>query len=53
MAFRMTYGGEDVNIKGTKAVKVIGIVIILNAIIGPGRVCSNANAYVSNAFANS
>ena len=31
----MTYGGEDVNIKGTKAVKVIGIVIILNAIIGP------------------
>ena len=43
MAFQNANGGDDATIYGTAAIKAIGIVVILSAIISQKRVCSIHN----------
>ena len=43
MAFQNANGGDDAAIYGTAAIKAIGIVVILTAIISQKRVCSIRN----------
>ena len=43
MAFQNANGGDDATVYGTAAIKAIGIVVILTAIISQKRVCSIRN----------
>ena len=43
MVFQNANGRDDATIYGTEAIKAIGIVIILNAVISQKRVCSIRN----------